>query len=177
MFKHTPFILAALLGLGGCDQVNQRLGLEDAAKKDARLEAEGKAVGSACRHSGRAIEDCYSIYRWLAKANIYTGWMEMDTYMRENSIETIVPQLPPAPPPEPPEKKKKKKPKAEGEHAEGATAKEGDAGSGENKEAPKEEIRDGAKEGSKDGGKDSTKDSGKNSGKEAVKDSGKPAKH
>ena len=96
----------ALLGLAGCDQVNQKLGLEDPAKKEARQEAEGKAVGSACRHSGRAIEDCYSIYNWLPKAPIYEGWREMDAYMRENKIETVDPQLPP---PEGPGAKKKKK--------------------------------------------------------------------
>lgn len=98
-----PFALA----LAGCDQVGQKLGLEDPAKKEARMEAEGKAVGSACRQSGRAIEDCYSIYSWLPKAAIYAGWREMDGYMRENKIETVAPQLPP---PEPPGAKKKKKP-------------------------------------------------------------------
>ena len=81
--------------------------MEDPAKKEARLEPEAKAVGSACRQSGRAIEDCYSIYGWLPKAGIYAGWREMDEYMRENKLETIVPQLPP---PEPPGARKKKKP-------------------------------------------------------------------
>ena len=41
-----------------------------------------------------------------AKAGIYTGWREMDEYMRENKLETIAPQLPP---PEGPGSKKKKK--------------------------------------------------------------------
>jgi hypothetical protein len=92
--------------------------LEDPAKKEALQEGEGKAVGSACRQSGRAIEDCYSIYNWLPKAPIYSGWREMDVYMRENQLETIAPQLPP---PEPPPTKKKKKAApapAEGEHGE-----------------------------------------------------------
>jgi len=102
--RHSLIFLAAL-ALAGCDQVNQKLGLEDPGKKEARLEAEGKAVGSACRHSGRAIEDCYAIYTWLPKAGVFEGWREMDAYMRENKIETIVPQLPP---PEAPGKKKKK---------------------------------------------------------------------
>lgn len=108
------FIVLALLTLTGCDQVSQKLGLEDPAKKEARLEPEAKAVGSACRHSGRAIEDCYSIYSWLPKAGIYAGWREMDSYMRENEIETVPPQLPP---PEPPSlgKKKKKAAAPEGE--------------------------------------------------------------
>lgn len=107
-------VLAALGSLTGCDQINKKLGIEDPAKKQAQQEAEGKAVGQGCRHSGRAIEDCYSIYNWLPKDAIFGGWKEMDTYMRENSIETIAPQLPPAPPPPPPEPKKKKaKPPAE----------------------------------------------------------------
>lgn len=100
------FLILAILGLGACDQVGQKLGLEDPAKKEAKTEQEAKAVGSACRQSGRAIEDCYAIYSWLPKAGIYTGWREMDEYMRENKLETIAPQLPP---PEGPGSKKKKK--------------------------------------------------------------------
>lgn len=106
MIKRLSVISALLLALAGCDLVNQKLGLEDPAQKEARTEAEAKAVGSACRHSGRAIEDCYAIYSWLPKAGIYAGWREMDEYMRENKLETIVPQLPP---PEAPGAKKKKK--------------------------------------------------------------------
>ena len=89
-------ILLVALSLSGCDQVAQRLGLEDPGAKEARLENDAKAVGSACRHSGRAIEDCYSIYSWLPRAGIFTGWKEMDAYMRENQLETVAPQLPPA---------------------------------------------------------------------------------
>lgn len=100
------FPLLAILALTACDQVNQKLGLEDPAKKEARLEPEAKAVSSACRQSGRAIEDCYSIYGWLPKAGIYAGWREMDEYMRENKLETVAPQLPP---PEAPGARKKKK--------------------------------------------------------------------
>lgn len=119
MHKSLIFLPLILISLAGCDQVNQKLGLEDPAKKEARLEAEGKAVGSACRQSGRAIEDCYSIYNWLPKAAMFAGWREMDEYMRQNQIETVIPQLPPA---EPPGAKKKKKKSAEGE---GKPAEEG----------------------------------------------------
>ncbi|WP_300319505.1 hypothetical protein [Accumulibacter sp.] len=84
-----------LLGPAGCDLIQQKLGLEDPAAKAARLEAEGRAVGGGCRQSGRAIEDCYSIYSWLQKAAIYEGWRDMDAYMRENKLETVEPQLPP----------------------------------------------------------------------------------
>lgn len=99
--------LAITLILSGCDAVQQKLGLESLSAKAARLEGEGKAVGGACRQSGRAIEDCYSIYSWLPKAAIYEGWRDMDVYMRENKLPTIEPQLPP---PQPPGTKKKKIP-------------------------------------------------------------------
>lgn len=105
MIKHVSILALAVLALSGCDQVAGKLGLENPAAKEARTDAEGKAVGSACRHSGRAIEDCYAIYSWLPKASVYTGWREMDEYMRENKLETIEPQLPP---PEPPGVKKKR---------------------------------------------------------------------
>lgn len=92
----TILLASALLpSLGGCDLIQQRLGLEDPAVKAARLEAEGQAVGGGCRQSGRAIEDCYAIYSWLQKAAIYEGWRDMDGYMRENKLETVEPLLPP----------------------------------------------------------------------------------
>ena len=89
-------IAAALApGLTGCDAIQQKLGIEDPEARATRNEAEGKAVGGACRQSGRAIEDCYSVYHWLPKSSIYEGWRDMDAYMRENRIETVEPQLPP----------------------------------------------------------------------------------
>lgn len=96
MIKPSLLIALASMSLVACDQVSQRLGIDDPVRKEASLQAEGKAVGSACRQSGRAIEDCYSVYNWLPKASIYDGWKEMDSYMRENQLETIAPQLPPA---------------------------------------------------------------------------------
>ena len=90
---------AVLLSLPGCDMVQQKLGIEDPVAKAAKADAEGRAVGGACRQSGRAIEDCYSIYSWLPKASIYEGWRDMDAYMRDNKLETVEPQLPPPPPP------------------------------------------------------------------------------
>ena len=109
------FLILAVFGLTACDQVGQKLGLEDPAKKEAKAEQEAKAVGSACRQSGRAIEDCYSIYSWLPKAGIYAGWREMDEYMRENKLETIAPQLPPPEAPGTKKKKKAQEPASEGE--------------------------------------------------------------
>ena len=105
MIKRSILIAATALSVVGCDQVSNKLGLADPAIKEAKTDAEAQAVGSACRHSGRAIEDCYAIYGWLPKAGVYAGWRQMDEYMRENKIETIAPQLPP---PEPPGSKKRK---------------------------------------------------------------------
>ena len=129
-------ILLLGLALSGCDQIAQRLGLEDPGAKEARLENDAKAVGSACRHSGRAIEDCYSIYSWLPRAGIFAGWKDMDAYMRENQLETIAPQLPP---PEPPSNAKKKKKPASVEGAAEGEAKKDTEGSakGDGKAAEK----------------------------------------
>ena len=99
--KRLLLALPLLFSLTACDQVQQRLLGEDPAAKAAKQEADGKAVGGACRHSGRAIEDCYSIYHWLPKAAIFVGWQEMDAYMRTNKIEEVEPQLPPPQPPGP----------------------------------------------------------------------------
>ena len=102
----TVFLFA--FSLPGCDMIQQKIGLENPAAKAAKDEADGKAVGGACRQSGRAIEDCYSIYSWLPRAAIYDGWRDMDAYMRDNKLETIAPQLPPPAPPALPAPKKKK---------------------------------------------------------------------
>lgn len=78
---------ALLSLLTACDQ----LGIETAAQTEARREAEGRAIGSACRQSGRALEDCYEMNPKAQKAAIFAGWKDMDGYMRENKIETIPP--------------------------------------------------------------------------------------
>jgi hypothetical protein len=76
--------------LSGCDL----LGLEPASAVAARREAEGKAIGGACRHAGRPIEDCYTLNRRADKAAVFAGWREMNDYMRENKIEAVTPQIP-----------------------------------------------------------------------------------
>jgi hypothetical protein len=76
--------------LVGCEQ----LGIEDPAKALANKEAEGKAIGSACRHALRAIEDCYTLNPKAQKAAVFNGWKEMDEYMRENKLEGVAPVVP-----------------------------------------------------------------------------------
>jgi hypothetical protein len=82
-------LLLAALGATGCNL----FGSEAAEAAVARREADGKAVGGACRHAGRAIEDCYTLNRRADKAAVYAGWREMNDYMRENKLEPVAPQL------------------------------------------------------------------------------------
>lgn len=77
-----------ILALAGCEQ----LGFDDPAKAAAMKEAEGKAIGSGCRHVGRALEDCYAQNLKASKAAIFAGWREMDGYMRENQIQNAKPE-------------------------------------------------------------------------------------
>ena len=58
----------------------------------AQREADGKAIGAACRHAMRGIEDCYGLNGKALKTSIFEGWKEMDQYMRENKIEGIAPK-------------------------------------------------------------------------------------
>jgi hypothetical protein len=82
--------LWTLTGLSGCDQ----LGIETPAKTAERMATEAKAVGSACRHAMRAIEDCYTLNPKADKAAVFGGWREMDEYMRENKLEGVAPVVP-----------------------------------------------------------------------------------
>ena len=59
--KRLLLALSLVFSLTACDQIQRQVLGEDPAAKAAKQEAEGKAVGGACRHSGRAIEDCYAI--------------------------------------------------------------------------------------------------------------------
>ena len=90
MTKTALALSSLLLLLSGCDQ----LGIEDPAKVAAAKEADGKAIGSACRHANRAIEDCYTLNPKAQRAAVFAGWKDMDAYMRENKIEGIAPVVP-----------------------------------------------------------------------------------
>jgi len=90
----SPLLALLTLSLAGCDQ----LGIETPAVLAAKKEADSKAIGGACRHAGRAIEDCYTLNKKAEKAAMYAGWREMNEYMRENKIEPVAPVIPPDPP-------------------------------------------------------------------------------
>ena len=104
-------IVGAAAVLGGCE----RLGIPDPTKTAAQAESEGKAIGSACRHAGRAIEDCFTLNPNASKAAVFAGWKEMNDYMAENKISEVSPQLPPPAPPIPPGTKPAKAKRADAE--------------------------------------------------------------
>jgi hypothetical protein len=83
----TALSLFALLA--GCEM----LGMESPEKIAAFREGEGKAIGSACRHANRAIEDCYALNPKAVKAAVFAGWREMDEYMREHRMESVSPTI------------------------------------------------------------------------------------
>lgn len=89
-------ILALSLLLAGCD-----LEALLADPKVVQKEAEAKAIGGACRHGLRSIEDCYSLNEKSPKGAIFAGWKEMDQYMRDNKIEGIEAKGLRPPPPAP----------------------------------------------------------------------------
>ena len=91
MFRPLQRLIVLLLPLAllaGCPWS----GGESPEALAARKEAEGKAVGGACRHAGRAIEDCFALNKRADKAALFAGWREMNDYMRENKIDAVAPQ-------------------------------------------------------------------------------------
>ncbi|HZV92367.1 MAG TPA: hypothetical protein VFF72_04075 [Caldimonas sp.] len=90
--RRHPLLIALLAGstlLAGCDM----LGIDSPEKVAAARDADGKAIGAACRQSARALEDCYAMYKRADRASVYAGWRDMNDYMRENKIESVTPQL------------------------------------------------------------------------------------
>lgn len=89
--NRVPILLFALTLLAGCDRLYERAGLPDPAK----VLAEGKAIGGACRHAGRGLEDCFTLNPTASKSAIYEGWKEMNEYMAKNAMQAIPPQIEP----------------------------------------------------------------------------------
>ena len=86
-------MLLSCVVLAGCD----KLGI-GGGKDAAAIEADARATGSACRHSGRALEDCFTLNPTTPRAPIFSGWKEMNDYMRDNKIDNVKPEIiPPQP--------------------------------------------------------------------------------
>lgn len=76
--------------LSGCDY----LGIESQKAIEDRKNEQAKAIGAACRHSARALEDCFLMHPKVSKAGIFSGWKEMDQYMRDNNIQPVKAEIP-----------------------------------------------------------------------------------
>ena len=96
MFARRLVPLMLLLALTACERTTELLGLPDPKKEEAAAEAEAKAIGGACRHAGRALEDCYALNPKAQKAAIFSGWREMNDYMTEHHIQTVPPTVTPS---------------------------------------------------------------------------------
>jgi hypothetical protein len=97
LITRNLLITVTALLLAGCDLLG--MGPDP---RIAQREADAKAIGGACRHGLRSIEDCYTLNKGIAKSSIYAGWREMDEYMRENKLEGVRPEVQPATPAAPP---------------------------------------------------------------------------
>lgn len=85
-----PLLLAGAVALTtGCEW----LGFESVADVRKRQEIDGRAIGGACRHAGRAIEDCFASFAGSSRAAIFDGWREMNDYMTENKMQSQAPKL------------------------------------------------------------------------------------
>jgi hypothetical protein len=81
----------AFVPLAGCDLPG--LGPDP---RIAQREAEASAIGGACRYALRGIEDCYTLNPRALKASVFSGWRDMDQYMRDNKVEGVASVLAPA---------------------------------------------------------------------------------
>ena len=90
--KVVQSILLVLLAgsFAACD----KLPIPDPNRAAMQKEQDGKAVGAACMHAGRAIEDCYKLNPKASKSAVFAGWREMNDYMTENKLEVVLPTLP-----------------------------------------------------------------------------------
>ncbi|HJV06579.1 MAG TPA: hypothetical protein VJ642_04600 [Chromobacteriaceae bacterium] len=79
------FLLPLVLVLSGCNWFNTVTGLSKESNK---------AIGAACRQTGRSLEECYLLNPDADKASIYAGWREMHEYMAKNKLDTMPPPAP-----------------------------------------------------------------------------------
>ncbi|HRD32995.1 MAG TPA: hypothetical protein PLR02_01960 [Rhodocyclaceae bacterium] len=96
-------LLVCLPLLAGCEMVYDLLEIPNPKKEAEIVDSEGRAIGSACRHAGRSLEDCYILNPKAEKASVFKGWRDMNDYMILNGMEVVPSRLTPttAPPPEP----------------------------------------------------------------------------
>jgi hypothetical protein len=84
-------LVSLTLGLVACD----KLPIPDPNRAALQKEQDAKAIGGACRHAGRALEDCYKLNRKASKGAVFAGWREMNDYMTQNKLDVVQPTIVP----------------------------------------------------------------------------------
>jgi hypothetical protein len=84
------FVLALCCLLSACDKGDPN---KDADRDLSIKEGNARATGGACRHAGRALEDCYILNPESDRASVFAGWKDMNDYMRDNKMEDVKPLL------------------------------------------------------------------------------------
>jgi hypothetical protein len=92
-FARRTLLLLMLPLLVACDRLADLLELPDPQREAEVAEAEGRAIGSACRHAGRSLEDCYLLNANASKSAVFAGWRDMNDYMMQNKLEVVPSQL------------------------------------------------------------------------------------
>jgi len=83
--RKTVFFVLVLLLVTACDRLADMLELPNPGREVANAEA----IGSACRQTGRSIEDCYALNPDVQKAAIFAGWKSMNGYMMEHNLKEV----------------------------------------------------------------------------------------
>lgn len=81
-------VLSCVCLLAGCDGDDSN---KEAERELAIKEGDARATGSACRQAGRALEDCYNMNPTAQRASVFSGWRDMNDYMRENKMSEVKP--------------------------------------------------------------------------------------
>lgn len=81
----------------GCERLADLLELPDPQQEALVAEAEARAIGGACRQTGRSLEDCYTLNPDAPKSAVFAGWREMNDYMMEHSLPEVPSHLTPMP--------------------------------------------------------------------------------
>lgn len=89
-------LLSVVPLLGGCEMLYDVLDIPDPKARAAQAEAEGRAIGGGCRHSGRSLEDCYTMNPQVQKSAVFAGWREMNDYMLANNLPEVPSQIVPS---------------------------------------------------------------------------------
>jgi hypothetical protein len=82
-------LLPLVFSLAGCNWFNHVTGLSKESDK---------AIGAACRQTGRSLEACFVRNPTADRGQVFAGWREMQEYMSKQQLPTMQPPPDPVPP-------------------------------------------------------------------------------